>query len=214
MPDFELWRTKQFRHVPINGVRNLIGEQVFSSAWSDLMARKPEHDDPNESLGAVLHEYCGHLTQRVATVAATFICWLGTQGGATYLEAAERLFEQAGGRRRDAYLMGWSLHNLRRYHTSSGFRCLEMILAKDTNSMNIPAISLADLEVVDHLVQWLGDDDGQVWLAQRLTEVDRCRAERDLRDHLENNLRGGREQAEYVMAQASKVFQQHAVPGQ
>jgi hypothetical protein len=214
MPDFELWRTKQFRHLPINRVRNLIGEQVFSSAWSELMVQKPEHDDPNESLGAVLHEYCGQLTQRVATVAATFICWLGTQGGEVYLDAAERLFEQAENSRREAYLMAWSLHNLRRYHTSSGFRCVEMILAKDTNSLDIPAVSLADLEVVDHLVQWLGDDDGQAWLKQCLNEVDRRRAERDLHDHLENNLRGGRGQADLVMAQAARVFRHDAPLGE
>lgn len=180
MPGFELWNTKPFRHAPISGPRDLIGEQVMIKHWSNLMRDRDSDEYPNSALAGVMHDYCGRLDQRVATVAATFICWLGTTCGTHYLNAALRLASDTALDRPDAFLMAWARENLRRYHTSRAARPIERILAKDPNAEVVPAVSLCDIEVVEHLVMWLGGEDGQAFLTGCKAEIAGRKAEAEL----------------------------------
>lgn len=184
-----LWDLTQFAHQPMRPPRaGLIGENVFCEEWSRLMADTQQMDSPpNEKLADVLGGHPYKLTERSATVAASLVCWLGTNLGRCYLEAAEKLAKHqtdAG----DAYLMAWAAHNARRSFVNSGRRTLEACLISDAEPTRVPELSADDYEIAEHLVMWLGSADGQAFRKACETEILRLKQTESFKHHLENNL--------------------------
>lgn len=83
---------------------NHIGEAVFAEKWKLLMAHEVEHgpwDDLNRTkpmLEVVLRDYPFKITQRAATVAATWIGWLGCNNGFSILGECSTSHTQSTGR--------------------------------------------------------------------------------------------------------------------
>lgn len=152
------------------------GEQVYASTWAAAMEPTGDEDEGQTPIEIVLRDLdVQELTQRHATVAATVICWLGCNIGYATLRRAEA--ERAAGRWSDAhcYLFAWTLENMRRIGRNSNIRCVEYMLTppddrRETRSIGdvgitrLPELSAIDLEVIDHVMLWLAEADGQRFL--------------------------------------------------
>lgn len=134
--------------------------------WKAYMATVPEFGDAD--CEARFEEVFGDAygddpTQRDATVAASFICWLGCNVGAGYLTESRRQFEREGQR---AYLQTWSVMNLRRGWKGGGRRKLDAILPPPWD------LTARDVEIVDHAAWWLGSPDGQKLIREAEAEIE------------------------------------------
>lgn len=178
MSEEEFETLPEFTHEPLTAPRKgHHGEQVFAELWALLMAMPTQYGlgHANDMLCAVLRWRYDEVTQRAATVAATFVKWLGTNCGAGFIEAAGRMaVAHPGGDR--GYIMEWAHENQRKSWMNSGFRCIEHVLApdellgRDGQLSARPELSADDYEVVEAVVSWLADSDG-------LDFVERCKAE-------------------------------------
>ena len=172
----------EFDHSPITAPRSdHHGEQVFAALWQALMAREPgewAYTMANHMLCAVLRWRDDEVTQRSASVAATFVKWLGTACGASFLLDCERLAAQHPGSGH-GYLMAWAVENERKSWLNSGFRAIEHILALPENRTTgalstlrtAPALSVDDYEVIEAVVFWLSGTEGLEFVAQCKEEL-------------------------------------------
>jgi hypothetical protein len=187
-------------HEPMHPPRNgFIGENVFAAAWKEEMAKPGAayYDCDEYALGAVLWNMPGKLTQRRATVAASFVTWLGTNAGAGLLYVARGL-EKRMVHTAMAYQAAWAHENERRRGINNGIRLLEYQLAMpeniETNPMfftgglrSLPVLSADDYEVAEHVVRWLAEH-GQPFVIACEAEIKRLQnieREAQLRSHAE-----------------------------
>ena len=143
-----------------------------SVQFEELMSR--------ESLSLILQGVPDAPTQRMATVCATFFCWLGTNCGQAFLQTAQRAAQRAdrdNKSQRLAWLFAWTGENIRKHQSSGGIRLLESILAEPKHRVTaqdwqatrdgighlktLPLLSADDYEVIDALVMFLATGKGQ-----------------------------------------------------
>lgn len=168
----------QCDHSPIRPPRESHhGEQVFSEKWAELMQRMPGmYDDysTNVILQQILHAG-DSLTQRMATVAASFVVWLGTNCGRGFIDTARRRAKE-GMMREQAFIAEWAIENHRHTWMNSGFRVIEYILATPDCMINgqlkyCPDYSADDCEVIEKVAYWLGSSDGEAFIASCEKEI-------------------------------------------
>lgn len=212
--DSYLWELPQFDHSPLRAPRDgMIGEQVYAQHWAKQMETKIEtFDPPNAELAGLLHNMGEErITQRHATVAASMVCWLGTNCGGGFLHNAKRVAESQI-HRDDAYLMAWSVQNARIGYSNYGIRTLEHCLVPDgavplggyVSSKSFPVLTAADLETAEHVARWLGSDDGQKFILKCQIEIKKRQKEESFRHHCENNLKLTVPQIEVIRRLANK----------
>jgi hypothetical protein len=184
-----------FDHKPMRPPRqDVLGEVVFSEHWERLMAEEgPPMDDCDEyAFRSLMSAFPRKLTQRHATVAATFVNWLGTNCGAAFLSEARRM-EQAGGGWGRGFVAAWAVQNMRQSSINWGCRTIEMLLAPDdhwnrstfagSGLLKLPELYADDYEVIEHVVRWLGNE-GLRFLSTCEREITRrLAAEREERLH-------------------------------
>lgn len=173
-------------HVSVRPDRpDLVGECVFSEQWRDLMAKEPswtgplDHADPCWT--DVFGEMMGEPDQRDATVAATFIQWLGTNVGYGFLLSAENLMRAVGASRPagfNPYLALWASRNLRRSGVNFNLTLAELLLAHPSDDRGPhgfptrpPDLSSRDLELMSRAAAWLDSDGGQAFLQRAKVEI-------------------------------------------
>jgi hypothetical protein len=100
---------------------------------------------------------------RDAVVASSFICWLGTNVGRSFLEAAKRLLTTAVGE--EAYMLVWLSQNRRRAGWNNHRRTIDAILPPD-------AIDVRALETIEIVLRWLGSFRGQLMIQEAEAEID------------------------------------------
>lgn len=168
---FDEW--VELKHEPECATRpEVYGEGIFLEAWQRLMAKHPDHGDGelNEMFCHVFSDIGGPANQRQATVASSFIAWLGTNCGRDYLRQARVVMEymlkashpsvkRCG---RWSYLAAWSNYDCRQAGINGGNRTLEAILQN---------VDIHDAEIVDHLVLWLGSPEGQELIEEAEAEI-------------------------------------------
>lgn len=203
-----LWDVPLFEHKAIAMPRKgFLAENVFYDNWVQMLTQDRDMSEPdNQRFADVLGSYGHEINERVATVAATFISWLGTNVGFSYRDEARRLSKVVP-YKHDAYLMAWAVHNLRHSSVSAGRRQLEACLSnpaldKHDHINRAPVLSSQDYEVVEHLVVWLGTDDGQDFLEKCENILRRKQHETDFRTYLTSNLKLGPGQVDKVLAMA------------
>lgn len=163
------------KHRPFRRARNgFVGECMFSSAWSRLMQSPPVEDDDNPrgqatKLELILNHYPHEIGERQASIAASFIQWLGTNCGLSFLKSATELGKKLESKP-NGFLAAWAIENVRHSSVNYGVRTIEAVLAhedygqiQDLFSMrrpNVPVLSFADIEVVDQLLNWLATEEG------------------------------------------------------
>lgn len=161
-------------HQPARPCRNGVpGEVVFLSRWQMLMLA-PLGDEDAHPLQEILGDVVDRVEQRDATLAASFMTWLGTNvGGAMIYESCQI--------RGVPYpvLAAWSNHNMRRRHINLGIRTLQSLLVSadaplhpiTKDPLRPPRVSVRDLEVAEALAVWLGWPAGQAYIAACQVEM-------------------------------------------
>ena len=145
-----------------------------------------------QSEAAIAYFFPDGITQRRATAAASFMCWLGTACGLALLQGAKRLQERSVfGSRSACYTVTWALHNQRNSSSNGGLRYIETMLARgepilgpgepNWKAVQAAAIDLDDIDTIERLLEWFGTSPGQCYLdaAEAASE-----ASRKLRDVL------------------------------
>ena len=161
------------KHVAIRPARNMIGEQVFARRWLLLMEKENNHTE-RSNFEWVLASYPYPIDQRAASVAASFIVWLGTNVGGSFLALAKE-FNAVHAARSSAYVAAWAVMNVRSFGHNSYARQIDFLtrtveeLSKDIFS----EVSIRDLEVADQVAFWLGSEDGQNFLNGCAAEISR-----------------------------------------
>lgn len=185
MATFESTDLNALVHEPINPVRACTpGEGVMMNEWLTLMHDESTADDwdwelPAHPLEVILR--CP-IDQRAATVASSFIRWLGTNNGRGYLSRSNALKGVHGCQ---AFLVAWVLENQRQY--DGHFRMITLLLTKGENFAPLgglaPGGQLADVsdrdnEVIESLASWLGTEQGLEYLQRCDVEIKRQHDER------------------------------------
>lgn len=155
-------------HVAIRPVRHdMIGEVVYARRWHELMNGVCQ-------IHMVLAGYPYPVGQREASVAASFITWLGTNVGASLLDIAQE-FKLVRAVPSFAYVAAWSVLNVRSFGHNSNARQIEF-LTRTTEEMEanvFSEVSVRDLEVIDQIALWLGTEEGQKFLEGCMKEIEK-----------------------------------------
>lgn len=168
-------------HEPETAVRpSIYGEGCFVEQWKIVLNRVPDHGDgtTDEMFCTILGDL-EPVDQRDATVAASFICWLGTNAGACYLLAASKRSAE-GEPYRQSHQIEWALHNRRRSHVNNGRRTVEALLKEPT---------IRDLEVIEKLAEWLDSKYGAAFIRAAHAEIEATRKAIVERTQMENRAR-------------------------
>lgn len=178
-------------HSPIHPVRkSVIGEGIFLSVWQNQMASHQEGGcqcDNSCALDHILQQLPDRVTQRHATVAASFITWLGTNGGRAFLDQAER-YKKALPSTLSAYSCAWAEVNRRSVGVSFGIRTIEAFLGPLELVTEVhdvwkarkllPELTVADYETVEAVVEWLSTQAGSKFLTTCAQQVRERASER------------------------------------
>lgn len=159
-------------HKPIRPVRDdVVGEFVFSTAWEKMATRVFPHDE--EEVGVFLDLAKYHRIpdlQRGASVAASFMTWLGTNCGNSFLhEASNRT-------RNPKYLLEWAKENRRQYGINNNIRTIEFLIAPEDHFKNgslhkYPDVLFQDCEVIEMMCEWLERTNAQKMLKDCAYEI-------------------------------------------
>lgn len=164
----------EFEHKPITGPRpSHVGENVFAYQWEVLMQKREEEDPPNAALARILwNMQHGFITQRHASVAASFITWLGTNCGNAMIEKSRQIYISIDSvsrmTREESVLAAWAIENVKR---PGQYRLIESVLAPPDHWLKdvitggfvlglLPTLSAEDLETCDHVAYWCGSPEG------------------------------------------------------
>lgn len=162
----------ELKHQPLRPPRvDHVGENVFAHEWEVFMLTDRSANEPaNIRLENILEDMDRLLTQRHASVAATFITWLGTNCGQSYLHEASQLGSRGRIGNDKAFVAAWAIENMRRRGINHGRRTVEALLEDDSPNGELFAemvglrqpgdFTVEDLETLDHVAAWLGTDQG------------------------------------------------------
>jgi hypothetical protein len=149
-------------HTPIRPPRaGTPGEGIFLDLWQELMATRPT------LLDQIFADLPFVTNQRAASVAATFMVWMGCNCGRDFTEKAERYAkESVFGCREAAFRAAWANSDQRHRGVNSGLRTSEYMLAEqypiDDASLTrgsviwgrVPAVPMEDRDVLEAMVAW------------------------------------------------------------
>jgi hypothetical protein len=130
------------------------------------------YDDDDTRLATVVHFIREPLTQSHASLAASFIIWLGTNCGNCFLDQAKKLVAaNPHMRKSQMFLAQWAIENRRTSGINHSGRMIEHLMDTAENGMfgrsaPFPVPTAAECEVVEHVAFWLGSDEGQMFLKQ------------------------------------------------
>jgi hypothetical protein len=167
------------KHEPIRTPRDMTGEQVFARRWKDLMESKVSFG--KGILGIVLMGYPYPIGQREAAVAASMICWLGTNIGQSFLTLGMEIRDRTSCGNY-AYIAAWGVRNARVFGHGSNARQIEFLVRthEEMEDKVFSEVSIRDLEVLDQVALWLGTDGGQNFLKSCEEEIERRKDLEDL----------------------------------
>lgn len=148
--------------------RGTPGEGIYLGLWREYLAVRPER------LDEILRDVHGPTTQRDATVCASFMVFMGCNGGRSIHQSAEALMSLSSGAlsRKQAFLLSWAQANARARGKDSGIRCIEYMLATrhpirtDPGYVGrvdwslVPEVTMRDIDVVEAMVDWWSTREG------------------------------------------------------
>jgi hypothetical protein len=158
MIDYPMVRVK---HIPLHPPRKSTpGEGIYLELWKEWATSRP-----NDWLA--IFETNGPVRQRAASVAASFMVFMGCNGGRCFTLTAQRFADQQmfWHLRSHAYLAAWALENQRSHGVNSGLRTSEYMLAQEhpiskgvmggrvVRSL-VPAITQEDNDILESMVRW------------------------------------------------------------
>lgn len=145
-------------HEPVRPVRpGTVGEGIYLDLWREFVTGEPE------AAAAIFHDLPSkQLDQRGASVAASFMTYMGCNGGAGFTRNAKHI---AGKRfftdTERAFVAAWALDNQRNGAVNSGLRSIEFILAETHPIVDgrvswdrVPTVTADDMDVIECMVKW------------------------------------------------------------
>lgn len=174
----------ELSHIPVRPARPDMPEAAFLATWQRFIVGSLHGwDEENIPASEVFQQrdFVWLFDQRAATVAASFVTWLGTSCGGGFLHSAEQWACQANRpfHREDAYAAAWAVENTRSHHINRGIRTIEHLLAPEEvtdpthalrpwhasySGIGTLGITLADCEVIECIVRWLAGPRGRAFL--------------------------------------------------
>jgi len=134
------------------------GEGIYLELWREWATARPR--DWN-----AIFETTGPVRQRAASVAASFMVFMGCNGGHCFTNAAENFAKQPCFLSRErAFLAAWALDNMRNKGTNHGLRTSEYMLAAEQpilqdgfrrgGDWKLPNITQEDNDILESMVRW------------------------------------------------------------
>lgn len=152
----------KLRHIPLKPARASVPrEGMFLALWQQFSEQRPE-----EWAYIFRGRTNGPLRQRAASVAASFITFMGCNGGISFTWHAEKLAASgAFTSAEDAYLAAWVMENKRSRGVNHGLRTIEYMLAREhpiklplykhrVNWKQVPDVTMEDMDIVESMVAW------------------------------------------------------------
>lgn len=146
-------------HVPLQPPRASVPrEGLFLALWQQFAEQRPEE-------WRYIIRTTGPVRQRAASVAASFMTFMGCNGGRGFTHTAERLATSGAFTcTEDAYLSAWAIENKRVHGVNSGLRTVEYMLARQHPIVHhicarvdwklVPDVSMEDADIVESMVAW------------------------------------------------------------
>lgn len=193
------------KHIPLKPARaGTPGEGIYLQLWQKFAT-----DRPNE--WRAIFRTNGPVRQRAASVAASFMVYMGCNGGASFTHEAERRAAAGGflGSREYAFLAAWAIHNKRDRGINSGLRTIEYMLAREhpiypdtyrcgrVNWRTVPDVTMEDTDIVESMVRWWASTTAEVmreqaealvaayWAGERAKQMELNHWDKQLPQHME-----------------------------
>ncbi|MBU0917846.1 MAG: hypothetical protein KKD97_15985 [Gammaproteobacteria bacterium] len=151
----------ELEHLPVKPPRpGTPGEGIYLDLWRDYLAANPRR------LDSILRDTMSEPTQRDATVCASFMVFMGCNGGRDLAGNAQRLLSSSRMRSHEAFMAAWANLNERRRGVDHGLRAIEYILAPEhpirhpsvggcaVDWQKVPEITMQDIDVIECMVVW------------------------------------------------------------
>lgn len=146
------------KHLPLHPARaGTPGEGIYLGLWREWAETNPRE-------WFCIFTSAGPVRQRAASVACSFMVYMGCNGGSSFTHEALRLAKTEAWRER-AFLLAWAGHNARSSGVNYGLRTIKYMLARqhpidDTmlgrrvNWQQVPYVSMDDIDIVESMVRW------------------------------------------------------------
>lgn len=181
-------RPPRVMHTPLHPARaSTPGEVIYLELWREWATARPRE-------WWAIFETRGPVRQRAASVAASFMVFMGCNCGRGFTHRAED-FATNGifMSRENAFLSAWAIENRRCRGINSGLRASEYMLAREypiqarhgasrISEALIPAITMEDNDILESMVVWWSTTPAMVMrdIAVPMIEA----ANRKLRSHI------------------------------
>jgi len=132
---------------------------LYLAAWQQFATERPLE-------WLRIFETNGQVRQRAASVAASFMVFMGCSGGACFTARAAKLWKSgAFDNVSSAFVAAWALENRRHRGVNHGLRTIEFMLAREhpiviewsrqkVNWKQVPAITMEDNDIIESMVVW------------------------------------------------------------
>lgn len=148
-------------HIPLAPPRKgTPGEGIYLELWREWATARPAE------WRQIFHETNCPVRQRAASVAASFMVFMGCNGGEGFTHKAKTLADSGAFPYREAaFIAAWALENRRRIGIDCGLRTSEYMLAAQhpittgigggrVNWKHVPNITQDDNDILECMVSW------------------------------------------------------------
>ncbi len=156
----ENYEAPKVLHRPLQPPRTSVPrEGLYLAAWQQFATERPLE-------WVRIFDTSGPVRQRAASVAASFMVFMGCNGGNSFTQQALR-YRSSGVfcSAESAFLAAWAIENRRIYWINHGLRAIEFLLSRDypidqghfkdrVDWKKVPAISMDDVDIVESMVAW------------------------------------------------------------
>lgn len=154
----DYFHVPRVQHAPLCPPRPCTpGEGIYLALWQEWAAA-------NSREWLAIFDTTEHIGQRAASVAASFMVFMGCNGGKGFTQEALRMAEKDHYRER-AFLAAWAQENRRSKGINHGLRTIEHMLAAEHQVKRtgigdaidwqlVPAVSMHDTDIVESMVVW------------------------------------------------------------
>lgn len=186
MSDFgnDFYEPPRVVHLPLSPPRaGTPGEAIYLELWQEFATQRPRE-------WAYIFQDMRHTPrQRVASVACSFMTFMGCNGGAGFTYAAEQMAKDVGVMSRErAFIAAWAIDNTRHRGINHGLRTIEYMLASEhpietrfigrrgVVEKRIPVVTMEDEDAVECMVKWWASN--QAACMREIAEPARISAQR------------------------------------
>lgn len=182
---YDSYPPARVKHIPIKPPRKCTpGEGIYLQLWQEWATARPRE-------WYSIFQTRGPVRQRAASVAASFMVFMGCSGGRCFTYTAERFAKELiFNSREGAFRAAWAIENMRSRGINHGLRTSEYMLAPEhpINSMpgypggvitgRVPCITQEDNDILESMVVWWSREPAEIMrsIAEPMIEAANRRA--------------------------------------